>query len=114
MTASCRLGAGGLAMCVATLVLALAVPAAAHAGGEDHPGRGHPRHHRDDDRDPLPGIVRRIDRFMQLNESDGVVMDARYVINPTEAARLSVVSQLLAYTELYKVVPSPRLRSDIT
>src|SRR5258706_2964323 len=59
-------------------------------------------------------MSRRIDRFMQIHEVGGVVMDARYVVNATEAARLSVVSQLLAYTELYKVTPSRRVRRDIT
>lgn len=64
--------------------------------------------------DPLMGIVRRVDRYMQSNEVDGVVLDARYTVNETEAVRLSVVSQLLAYTELYKVFRTPRLRRDIT
>jgi hypothetical protein len=59
-------------------------------------------------------MVRRIDRFMQHNEVDGVDVDARVVVNETEAVRLSIVSQLLAYTELYKVTPTPRVRQDIT
>ncbi len=78
-------------------------------GPRDRPGPRDPRAPRDD----LVLLLRRIDRYFQQHEVDGVVIDSRYVLNYTEAARLSVVSQLLAYEELYKVFPTPRLRQDI-
>jgi len=78
-------------------------------GPRDRPGPGDPRAPHDD----LLLLLRRIDTYFQQHEVDGVVLDSRYVLNYTEAARLSVVSQLLAYEELYKVFPTPRLRQDI-
>ena len=63
--------------------------------------------------DPLIPVLRRIDQYFQRNEVDGFVLDPRYVVNATEAARLSVVPQLLAYAELYRVSPLTRLRRDI-
>ena len=64
-------------------------------------------------RDPLVPMLRRVDRYFQRHEVDGVVMDSRYVLNASEAARLSVISQLLGYEELYKVHRSRRIRRDI-
>ena len=64
-------------------------------------------------RDPLIPMLHRIDRYFRTHEVDGVVVDARVVLNETEAIRLSVVSQLLGYEELYKVVPKRRFRHDI-
>jgi len=63
--------------------------------------------------DPLDPLVHRIDQYFQRNEVDGVAIDARYVVNYTEAVRLSVTSQLLGYDELYRVHPTARLRRDI-
>ena len=63
--------------------------------------------------DPLLPLVRRIDRYFQQHEVEGVVLDSRYAINPTEAVRLSVIPQLLAYAELHKVHPARRLERDI-
>jgi FlgD Ig-like domain len=65
------------------------------------------------DDDPLIPMIRRTDRYLQNHEVDGVVMDWRVIINASEAARLSVVPQLLAYTELYRVRPSRRILRDI-
>ena len=42
-----------------------------------------------------------------------MTLDSRYALNPTEVARLSAVSQLLGYAELYRVHPSRRFRADI-
>jgi hypothetical protein len=58
-------------------------------------------------------MLHRVDRYMQTHEADGVVMDWRVVILASEAARLSVVPQLLGYAELYRVRPSCRIRRDI-
>ena len=64
-------------------------------------------------RDPLVPMLRRIDRYLQRNETDGVVLDWRWVINETEAVRLSVQPQLLGYVELYRWHPSDRIRQDV-
>jgi hypothetical protein len=58
-------------------------------------------------------LLRRLDWFFQRNEVDGVVLDARWVLNETEAVRLSVMPQLLGYAELERRHPSARLRRDI-
>ncbi len=63
--------------------------------------------------DPRAAILRRMDRYFQRHEVDGVVLDARYVLNETEAVRLSVIPQLLGYAELERRRPSARLRRDI-
>src|SRR5207247_1940698 len=63
--------------------------------------------------DPLVPLVRRIDRYFERNESGGVVLDWRWVVNETEAVRLSVTPQLLGYVELYRVHPTHRIRQDI-
>ncbi|MGH7724347.1 MAG: FlgD immunoglobulin-like domain containing protein [Candidatus Eiseniibacteriota bacterium] len=63
--------------------------------------------------DPLPGIVRRMDHYFQKHEVDGVTMDWRYEINPTEEIRQTVVCQVLGYAELYRLHPKPRLRKEI-
>ncbi len=63
--------------------------------------------------DPLIPALRRMDQFFQHSEVNGIVLDWRVVINATEAARLSVVPQLLGYTELYRVSPLRRIRRDI-
>jgi hypothetical protein len=55
--------------------------------------------------DPLAPMLQRIHYFLRLHEVDGVTMDSRYAINPSEAIRMGVVSQLLGYTELAKMRP---------
>src|SRR6266567_1833255 len=63
--------------------------------------------------DPLVPLVRRIDRYLERNESGGVVLDWRWVVNETEAVRLSVTPQLLGYVELYRVHSTDRIRRDV-
>jgi hypothetical protein len=63
--------------------------------------------------DPLAPILQRMDRYLQLHQVDGVTMDWRYALNPTEEIRQSVVCQLLAYVELYRLDPRGRLRLEI-
>jgi hypothetical protein len=82
---------------------------AAIAGGSDsvdcrYPGRDH---------DPLVPLLSRMNRYFEQHETEGVTIDSRFVLNYTEAVRLSVVSQLLAYDELCKIAPSRRLRQDL-
>lgn len=104
-----------------TLALALLVPHGAAAG--DSPGTGDVATRRREDppwwldprdhRDPLVPLLRRISDYFHAHEVDGVTLDARVVLNRTEAIRLSVISQLLGYTELYKVLPLEPIRIDI-
>jgi hypothetical protein len=64
------------------------------------------------DGDPLVPMLQRIHGFFHSHEVDGVTMDSRYPINPSEAIRMGVVSQLLGYTELAKM-RSGVFRSEI-
>jgi hypothetical protein len=63
--------------------------------------------------DPLDGILARINNYFHRHETNGVTLDSRYSINPAEVTRLSIVSQLLGYCELYRVTPSRVCRQDI-
>jgi hypothetical protein len=63
--------------------------------------------------DPRIGLLRRMDRYFQRHEMDGVVLDSRWVLNETEAVRLSVIPQLLGYAELARQRRSPRFERDI-
>ena len=106
------------------LILALAAASFARAGPVERcdpsdrhapPGRHDPsdRCRPRDRRDPLVPLLLRITRYFERNEIDGVTIDSRVVYNRTEAVRLSVVSQLLGYTEIYRVHPSRAFRDDI-
>jgi len=55
-----------------------------------------------------------MDRYLRLNEVDGVTMDWRYQVSPSEEIRQSVVCQLLAYVELERLRDRPRLRREVT
>ena len=55
------------------------------------------------DSDPLAPMLQRIHMFFHTHEVNGITMDSRYPINPSEAIRMGVVSQLLGYTELAKL-----------
>ena len=63
--------------------------------------------------DPLPGILTRIERYLRKNEVDGVTMDWRYEVSPSEEIRQTVVCQVLAYAELHRIKPTKRLRREI-
>jgi hypothetical protein len=54
-----------------------------------------------------------MDRYLQANEVDGVTMDWRYQVSPSEEIRQTVVCQLLAYIELYRLTGMARIRTDI-
>jgi hypothetical protein len=59
-------------------------------------------------------MLRRIDNYLQLHQVDGVTMDWRYSVIPSEEIRQSVVCQLLAYVELARLDARSRLRLEIT
>ncbi len=63
--------------------------------------------------DPLAPMVRRIDHYLQECQVDGVTMDWRYSVIPSEEIRQTVVCQLLAYVELSRLDPRTRLRVEI-
>jgi len=63
--------------------------------------------------DPVSGLVRRMDSHLQRFEVDGVTMDWRYEVSPSEEIRQTVVCQVLAYAELDRLRPTPRLREDL-
>ena len=64
--------------------------------------------------DPLAPMLRRIDDYLQRFEANGVTMDWRYSVGPSEEVRQTVVCQLLAYVELARLDSRPRLRVEIT
>src|SRR5206468_915693 len=63
--------------------------------------------------DPLLPLVHGIDSYFHRHEIDGITKDPRFPLNPTEVTRLSIVSQLLAYSDLYAVDSLPGHRDDI-
>lgn len=93
-------------LAAAALAGALVVPVpAARAAPPDPATRG--------PHEPLSAMVRRIDRYLQRHEVDGVTMDWRYTVSPSEEIRQTVVCQVLAYAELHRLHPTGRLRKDI-
>jgi hypothetical protein len=58
-------------------------------------------------------MVRRIDDYLQEFQVDGVTMDWRYSVIPSEEIRQTVVCQALAYVELARLDPRTRLRVEI-
>ncbi len=63
--------------------------------------------------DSLSLLIRRMDGYLQRNEVDGVTMDWRYAVSPSEEIRQTVVCQVLAYAELARLRPTARLRADL-
>lgn len=74
---------------------------------------GAPRPAPAETRDPLLPMLHRMNDFFHRHEVDGVTLDSRYAILPTEVARLSAVSQILGYAELYRACPIESFRQDI-
>jgi hypothetical protein len=58
-------------------------------------------------------IIQRISSYLHSNEVDGVTPDPRNLQNPSEANRLTIVPQLLAYYELYRSKPIQSYHDDI-
>ena len=75
------------------------------------PSRGNPTAHTWDD--PLLPMLRRTDHYLQQHAVNGVTMDWRYDVSPSEEIRQTVVCQLLAYVELARLDARPRLRTEI-
>ncbi len=63
--------------------------------------------------DPLLPILHRMDRYFRGHEVNGVTMDWRYGVIPSEEVRQTVVCQVLGYAELYKVHPSKRIQDEV-
>ena len=78
------------------LAIAVATPAAARAQTAD-----------------LAATVGRIDAFMQQHEVDGVTREPRTLPSEAEEIRLSVVPQLLAYLELWRMSGGQGHEDDI-
>lgn len=110
MPTSAFVGRVTLAVLLATTI---AVPPPGHTGIDPRQVRRPERPQSRRPSDPVPGLVQRIDRYLQDHEVDGVTRDARWVYNETEEIRQSVVCQLLAYAELQRTEPEPRLRADV-
>ena len=86
-----------VALCVSALVSVLS--AGAEAGGYE---------------DPLAPMLRRMDAYLQVAQVEGVTMDWRYSVIPSEEIRQTVVCQLLAYVELCRLDSRSRLRIEVT
>ena len=63
--------------------------------------------------DPLFPMLVRMNTYFHQHEVDGVTLDSRYDLAPSEVIRLSVVSQLLGYEELYRAYRRKSFRRDI-
>jgi hypothetical protein len=63
--------------------------------------------------DPLLPLIHTVEGFFHRNEIDGITRDARYALNPSEVIRLSIVSQLLGYYDLYVANGNPVYHDDI-
>src|SRR5262245_15468547 len=97
-----------------TLAGALAlVPSPAPAQGLGGDRRVRPGPPEPVPRDLVAPLVRRMDRYLHENEVDGVTMDWRYQVIPSEEIRQTVVCQVLAYADLYRLRPRPRIRDEI-
>lgn len=97
---------------VAALAIVVCVATAAHAQSDLADRRMHPPR-RPGPPDPVAAMVRRMDRYLQRHEVNGVTMDWRYDVSPSEEIRQTVVCQTLAYAELMRLHPRPRLRRDV-
>jgi hypothetical protein len=54
-----------------------------------------------------------MDRYLRQHRENGVTMDWRYDVSPSEEIRQTVVCQLLAYVELERLLSKRRLREEI-
>lgn len=63
--------------------------------------------------DPLVRILKRVERFLAAHEVDGVMLDSRYALDPTEVVRLTATCQLLGYVELYRTLPRPHFKRAV-
>ncbi len=91
---------------VALLLLAVSCAAFCTGAPRAYAAGGEPR-------DPLAAMLHRMDAFLHRGEVDGVTTDPRDLHNPPEEIRLSIVPQLLAYCELYRIYPGAAHYDDI-
>lgn len=63
--------------------------------------------------DPLGPLINRVDVYLRDQDPEQVLLDPRFLVNPSEMTRLSVVSQLLGYLELNARSPRPEYRRRI-
>ena len=109
----------GCALIVALSTTALwALPVRAISAGEDPPAARFETfvpdpHAARNATDPLVPMLLRMRSYFRSHASDGVTLDSRYSVNPSEAIRLSVVCQLLGLFELYRNHPDNRVRHEI-
>ena len=59
-----------------------------------------------DQSDPLSPLISHAEAFLHREESGGVTLDSRHFLSFPEHLRLTVVPQLLAFCELYRVSPT--------
>ena len=116
---SCRARSWGALALVLAALLALApstaraaqtAPANVRGGGDSDDSRG--REGGDHER-PSEDLLARMTAFFHRGEVGGVTPDSRSTINPSEAARLGVVSQLLAFNQMARLHPSRVARQDV-
>ena len=90
---------------------ALAAPPAhaAHGGGGD----GHDERDEREHEDQVESLLARMTSFLHRREVGGITPDPRMAINPSEANRLSVVSQLLGFNQMARLHPSQVMREDV-
>ncbi len=58
-------------------------------------------------------LFQRMEQYLRENEVDGVTMDWRYSVSPSEEVRQTVVCQILGYAELYGMHPTAGVRCEI-
>jgi hypothetical protein len=58
-------------------------------------------------------ILKRVERFLAAHEVDGVMLDSRYALDPTEVVRLTATCQLLGYVELDRTLPRPHFKRAV-
>jgi hypothetical protein len=63
--------------------------------------------------DSLLPLVQRMNRYFRQHLAEGVTMDSRYSVSPSEAIRQSVVCQALGYAELQKLHPVAGLAREV-
>ena len=61
----------------------------------------------------IDDMLERITSFLHRHEVGGITPDPRIAINPSEANRLSVVSQLLGFNQMDRLHPSRVTRDDV-
>ena len=90
-----RLLSASLLVCAALIAPRAALPDTLRASGPARPVTPVPEL-KPGRRDPLVAMVRRVDRFLRKNAVGGITPDSRWVLNPTETARLTATASCWA------------------